>query len=164
MTQSRPPRRRAPASTPAPAVAPELDLGELPTLLGYNLRRAQVALWRDFLKHVGVAGGIRPGAFALLLLVARNPGAAQVELARALSIDKASIVAVIDRLEKAQLLERRRSSVDRRRQGLFLTPAGTRRVTQLRGRMLEHEKRYLDLMTPAESRTMLRLLKRFYSA
>jgi len=156
-------RRKSPPSSTAEGPTP-LDLGELPTSLGYNLRRAQVALWRNFLQHVGAGGGLRPGAFALLLLVARNPGAAQVELARALSIDKASIVAVIDRLERAQLLERRRSSVDRRRQGLFLTPAGARRVTQLRGRLLEHEKRYLELMTPAESRLLLRLLKRLYAA
>jgi DNA-binding MarR family transcriptional regulator len=140
-----------------------IDLGELPGLLGYNIRRAQVALWRDFLLTVDAGVGIRPGVFSLLLLVARNPGAAQIQLARALAIDKASIVAVIDRLEKAQLVERRRSMVDRRRQGLFLTPTGTRRVALLRARMLEHERRFLERMTPTEARTLVRLLKRLYA-
>ena len=62
-----------------------LDLGNLPDLLGYNIRRAQVVLWRDFLTSVDAGAGIRPGVFTLLLLVSRNPGAAQIELARARS-------------------------------------------------------------------------------
>jgi DNA-binding MarR family transcriptional regulator len=139
-----------------------LDLGKLPDLLGYNIRRAQVALWRDFLTSVDAGAGIRPGVFTLLLLVSRNPGAAQIELARALAIDKASIVAVIHRLEKARLVERRRSTVDRRRQGLFLTPLGARRVALLNGRMRRHERRFLDRMSAAEARTLIRLLKRLY--
>ena len=32
-----------------------LDLGNVPDLLGYNLRRAQVALWRDFLRELEVS-------------------------------------------------------------------------------------------------------------
>jgi DNA-binding MarR family transcriptional regulator len=148
-------RRQVPA-------AGGLDLGDLPGLLGYNIRRAQVVLWRDFLQSVDAGAGIRPGVFSLLLLVAGNPGAAQVELARALAIDKASIVAVIHRLEKARLVERRRSTVDRRRQGLFLTPLGTRRVAQMRERMLKHERRFLERMSRTEARTLIRLLKRLY--
>jgi DNA-binding MarR family transcriptional regulator len=147
---------------PLRPVSEGLDLGDLPDLLGYNIRRAQVVLWRDFLQVVDAGAGIRPGVFSLLMLVARNPGAAQIELARALSIDKASIVAVIHRLEKAELVERRRSTVDRRRQGLFLTPLGTRRVAQMRTRMLRHERRFLDRMSKTEARTLIRLLKRLY--
>jgi DNA-binding MarR family transcriptional regulator len=139
-----------------------LDLGDLPDLLGYNIRRAQVTLWRDFLQVVDGGVGIRPGVFSLLLLVARNPGAAQIELARALAIDKASIVTVVHRLEAAQLVDRRRSTVDRRRQGLFLTPLGARRVAQMRARMLRHERRFKARMSPAEARTLVRLLKRLY--
>ena len=139
-----------------------LDLGDLPDLLGYNIRRAQVALWRDFLQEVDGGVGIRPGVFSLLLLVASNPGAAQIELARALAIDKASIVAVIHRLEGANLVERRRSTVDRRRQGLFLTPQGSRRVAQMRARMLRHEQRFKGRLSKTEARTLVRLLKRLY--
>ena len=145
-----------------PAAAAGLDLGDLPGLLGYNIRRAQMAVWRDFLLAVDAGTGIRPGVFSLLLIVARNPGSAQIELARALAIDKASIVAVIHRLEKARLVERRRSTIDRRRQGLFLTPLGTRRVAAMHGRLLEHERRLLGRMTRAEGRTLIRLLKRLY--
>ena len=145
-----------------PKAQASLDLGNLPDLLGYNIRRAQVVLWRDFLTSVDAGAGIRPGVFTLLLLVSRNPGAAQIELARALAIDKASIVAVIHRLEKAKLVERRRSTVDRRRQGLFLTPLGSKRVALLRGRMRRHERRFLDRMSPSEARTLIRLLKRLY--
>jgi DNA-binding MarR family transcriptional regulator len=145
-----------------PKTRPPLELGSLPDLLGYNIRRAQVVLWRDFLTSVDACTGIRPGVFSLLLLVSRNPGAAQIELARALAIDKASIVAVIHRLEKARLVERRRSTVDRRRQGLFLTPLGAKRVALLKGRMRRHVRRFLDRMSATEARTLIRLLKRLY--
>jgi DNA-binding MarR family transcriptional regulator len=162
MTKRAPASRRSTASKPAASSA-GLDLGDLPKRLGYNLRRAQVALWRDFLQVVDAGGGIRPGVFSLLLLVARNPGAAQIELARALAIDKASIVAVVHRLEKAGLAERRRSTVDRRRQGLFLTPLGTRRVAQMHARLLKHERRFLERMTPAEATKLVELLGRLYA-
>ena len=142
---------------------PGLDRGDLPDLLGYNIRRAQISLWRDFLRSVDAGAGIRPGVFALLMLVARNPGAAQIELARELAIDKASIVAVIHRLERAKLVERRRSTVDRRRQGLFITPDGTRKVAQMRARMRRHEQRFLGRMSATEGRTLIRLLKKLYT-
>lgn len=144
------------------AGAAPLDPGELPDLLGYNLRRAQVALWRDFLRTVDAGSGIRPAVFSLLLLVARNPGAAQIQLARALAIDKASIVAVIRRLERARLIERRRSEVDRRRQGLFLTPLGAKKVATMRARMRRHERRFLKRMTGSEAKLLIGLLRRLY--
>ncbi len=62
---------------------------------------------------------------------------------------KASIVAVIHRLEKAKLVERRRSTVDRRRQGLFLTLLGARRVSLKEKGMRRHEG--TDRMTPTEA-------------
>ncbi|MEO7773528.1 MAG: MarR family transcriptional regulator, partial [Steroidobacteraceae bacterium] len=90
----------------------DLDLGVLPGLLGYNIRRAQIALGRDFHRNVS-KGEVRPGLFSVLVLASGNPGVAQIQLARQLAIDKASVVALIDRLERAGLIARRRSTVDR---------------------------------------------------
>ena len=99
----------------------------LPKLLGYNLRRAHQASWRTYVSFIG-ENKIRPGLFSLLCLVRSNPGIAQIELGTHLGVDKASIVALLDRLERAGLIERRRSTRDRRRQGIFLTRGRQHRV------------------------------------
>src|SRR5690348_18287525 len=96
-----------------------IDLDCLPTLLGFNIRRAQIALWRDFNRNVA-EGYVRPGVFSALLLANANPGIAQIEIANQLGIDKASVVSLIDRMEDAGWVTRKRSTDDRRRQGFFL--------------------------------------------
>ena len=70
------PRRRSRASGAAGA---KVDLGVLPRLLGYNLRRAHQVSWRTYVSFIG-ENKIRPGLFSLLCLVRANPGIAQIEL------------------------------------------------------------------------------------
>jgi DNA-binding MarR family transcriptional regulator len=65
------------------------------------------------------------------VLARSNPGICQIELGSHLGIDKASMVALLDRLESAGLIERRRSTRDRRRQGIFLTASGSAELENL---------------------------------
>ena len=138
-----------------------INLDVLPDLLGYNLRRAQMQLWRDFGATVA-EGEIRPGLFSLLLLVGANPGIAQIDLANQLSVDKASIVALVDRLEEAGWVQRRRSTEDRRRQEIFATPAGQKKLAQLKREVQEHDTKYCSLFSAEEMRTLLEFLRRIY--
>lgn len=163
---SRKPQRKT--RNPTPAAAPQpgeartlIDVGILPQLLGYNLRRAQIALWRDFTRTVG-EGEVRPGLFSLMMLVEANPGIAQVDLANQLDIDKATIVSLVDRLEGQGWVRRQRSNEDRRRQGIFLTEPGRLGLRQLRKEMLEHEERFTRLFTPAELRRLIEMLRRIH--
>jgi len=133
----------------------------LQSLLGYNVRRAQVTLARDFQQHVG-QGKIRPVVFCILVLAEAQPGIAQVELARKLALDKASVVALIDRLEGAGLVERRRSTLDRRRQGLFVTPQGLLRLQTLKDEVSRHERQFLERYSPVEIALLVSLLQRIY--
>lgn len=153
----------AEAPTDAPGTSPpnNVDTGILPQLLGYNLRRAQIALWRDFTYTVG-KGEVRPGLFSLLVLVEANPGIAQVDLAHQLDIDKATIVSLIDRLERERWVRRERSRADRRRQGIFLTEPGRRGLKTLRRNMLTHEKRFTGRFTPGELRQLIAMLRRIH--
>jgi len=138
-----------------------LDLDCLPTLLGFNIRRAQIALWRDFNRNVA-EGDVRPGVFSALLLAHANPGIAQIQIASQLGIDKASVVALVDRMEDAGWVTRKRSSDDRRRQGIFLTPAGTRACRSLRKEMIDHERKFVSRYTEQELRTLIALLRRLH--
>ena len=138
-----------------------LDLDCLPTLLGFNIRRAQIALWRDFNRNVA-EGDVRPGVFSALLLAHANPGIAQIEIGNQLGIDKASVVTLIDRMEDAGWVVRKRSTDDRRRQGIFLTPAGTRTCRSLRKEMIDHERKFVSRYTDQELRTLIALLRRLH--
>lgn len=138
-----------------------INVGLLPNLIGYNVRRAQIALWRDFNRSFG-RGGIRPGIFSLMSLVQSNPGIAQFELAQALDIDKTAVVGLLHRLQVKQWLTRRRSTEDRRRHGIFLTPRGEEAVDRLREQMLEHEKRFARLFTREELTQLFAYLRRIH--
>lgn len=139
----------------------KVDLGCLPRLLGYNLRRAHQSSWRIY---VGVIGenNLRPGLFSLLVLVRSNPGIAQIELGTHLGVDKASIVALLDRLERAGLIERRRSTRDRRRQGIYLTSVGATQLEDLLTQVRQLEKQMASRFTKAELEQFLSLLQRMY--
>ncbi len=85
-----------------------LDRGLLPSLLGYALRRAQSAVFADFAATFAKAGeALTPGEFGLLVLVDRNAGLSQMALARALGIDRSTLVPILDRLQARGLLVRR---------------------------------------------------------
>lgn len=158
-------RRRASSGLEGAAgealAAQPIDVGILTELLGFNLRRAQIALWRDFKSTVG-NGEVQPGVFSLLMLADLNPGIAQVDLASQLYLDKATIVALVDRMERKGWVQRQRSVVDRRRQGVFLTGEGRRWLRTLRHDMLLHEKRFTGLYSAAELRRLIELLRRIH--
>jgi DNA-binding MarR family transcriptional regulator len=138
-----------------------INVGILPNLLGFNIRRAQIALWRDFGRTVG-DGAIRPGMFSLMALVEANPGIAQIDLASQLDQDKATIVGLIDTLQKRHWLVRRKSAVDRRRHGIFLTASGKRGLEILKSEMVEHEARFTRLFSAEELTQLVTLLRRIH--
>src|SRR5579871_3291069 len=134
---------------PERAAGAKVDLGVLPKLLGYNLRRANQSSWRTYVSFIG-ENKIRPGLFSLLILTRANPGIAQIELGTHLGVDKASIVALLDRLERAGLIERRRSTRDRRRQGIFLTESGSVELEILTAQVRQLERQMASRFTKAE--------------
>lgn len=139
-----------------------VDLGCLPRLLGFNLRRAHLCMWRHYVAVIG-ENNIRPGLFSLLVLVGSNPGIAQIELGRHLGIDKASIVALLDRLEKDGLLDRLRSTRDRRRHGIYLTTRGAEALESLVSQVRALERQMASRFTRAEIEQFLGFLQRLYS-
>lgn len=139
---------------------PELMFEELDGLLGYRMRRAQGAMHRDYM--ASVAGlDLTQKQTATLWLIHSNPGVSQVSIASALGMDRATMMAVTDRLEDRALLIRKRSEVDRRRQELYLTPAGQTMLRKVKTRIAEHEARFKALFKPAELAALLAALKKF---
>ncbi len=133
--------------------------GLLPDLIGYNLRQAQVAVFEDFVTAMA-AEDITPGQFGVLSLIEANPGLNQSDLGAAMGVDRSTVVATIDRLEKRQWAARRPAPGDRRSYALELTPQGRRLLQELKPRVKAHERRIAAALSEAEQRLLIDLLQR----
>ncbi len=141
------------------STAKPLDRGLLPTLLGYALRRAQSAVFADFTATFAQAGeALTPGEFGLLVLVERNAGLSQMALARALGIDRSTLVPILDRMQERGFLVRRRSPSDGRMHELALTPAGEKALARFTRLVRLHEKRIAMRLSLSEISTLIELL------
>lgn len=143
----------------AQAASGSVEFAGLNQLLGYHLRRAQGAAHRDYLAHVGELK-LTQKQTAVMWLVQGNPGVAQGEIGAALEMDRATTMAVVDRLEARGLLRRSRSRTDGRRRELHVTAAGDRHLAAVRERIAAHERRMKGLFTASELRTLAALLGR----
>lgn len=102
--------------------------------------------------------GITPRQFILLAILWKTDGLSQIALSKKTDIDRTTIGGIIDRLEKAEFLERRPSPEDRRAQLVWLTDKGRdleedlcRAANRVRGRIAER-------ILPGEYKLVKRLL------
>jgi DNA-binding MarR family transcriptional regulator len=137
-----------------------LQLGELSELLGYSLKRAQLKVFEDFLRCVAPLQ-LTPAQFSVLLLLDKNPGRNQTEIANTLGILRPNFVAMLDGLESRDLCARMRSVNDRRSHILVLTDKG--RAVLARAKKLvasKHEARLNELLGPAGRVGLLEMLSK----
>jgi DNA-binding MarR family transcriptional regulator len=98
-----------------------------------ELRPVLLRLARELRKETEQLG-ITSRQATLLWLVKRSPGLSLAELAAEEGISPPAMSGHVDRLEKAGLLNRLRSTDDRRRVGLRLTDEGERLMRRVRAR------------------------------
>ncbi|MCL4183048.1 MAG: MarR family transcriptional regulator [Burkholderiaceae bacterium] len=155
----------APAAD-APAAAAqggqELSYGLLPQVLGYHLRRTQVAIFRHFSRTVAAAEDITPGLLGMLQVIAANPGLGQSRLAEAMEVDRSTIVKVVDQLEGRGLIVRQPSPHDKRSHCLRLTDEGRAALRRMQALMLQHEDEFTRVLTAEERRCLIDLLARLH--
>jgi DNA-binding MarR family transcriptional regulator len=104
-----------------------------PETVAAELRPAILRLSRELRKETEQLG-ITARQATFLWLVKRSPGLSLAELAAEEGISAPAMSGHVDRLERAGLLERVRSSDDRRRVGLRLTDEGERLMRRVRAR------------------------------
>jgi len=136
-----------------------LKLTPLSGYVGYALRRAQSVIFADF-NHTLAGLNLRPGQFAVLVLIDQNPGTSQSSVSAALGIQKANFVATIADLEARELVCRRKSNSDARTYSLSLTAQG--RALLLHAAQLQalHESRVIEQIGPEGRLQLLALLER----
>jgi DNA-binding MarR family transcriptional regulator len=98
--------------------------------------------------------GLTPSDAGVIRLLGRAPGLSQRSLADRLGAVPSRVVSLIDSLQERGLVERVRSSTDRRNYELRLTDAGQRVLRQLRGIAEQHEA---ELLAPLSGEQVAQL-------
>lgn len=120
-----------------------------PETVAAELRPVLLRLARELRKETEQLG-ITARQATLLWLVRRSPGLALAELAAEEGISPPALSGHVDRLERAGLIERVRSTDDRRRVGLRLTEEGARLLRRVRARRTTWLADRLGILEPTE--------------
>lgn len=163
MPQMRMPRQPAAAKPAGNGAVEEVDTSFLETLLGYNARRAALAVIDVFLQRMEPYQ-LKPVDFSVLSMVAHNPGITSRQLCTTLGILPPNLVGMVNNLEKRELIERKPHPRDGRAMSLHLTASGQKLVRDAEKTAASLEAEVASRLTPAELRTLIVLLKKVYKS
>jgi DNA-binding MarR family transcriptional regulator len=104
--------------------------------------------------------GFRPGCIGVLQVVAAREPISQREVSEALLLDPSDLVTLVDILERAGLVDRRRDQADRRRYALEVTARGQLAIARLREINREVAGELLAPLDEGERTQLARLLTR----
>ena len=102
--------------------------------------------------------------YSVLAAIADSDRPSQQDVAAALGIDRATLVALADDLEAQRLINRDRSDSDRRAYALTLTSKGATILDRADALMDQCEEEFTGVLTPAERAQLADLLARLFSA
>ncbi len=138
-----------------------MDAAFLQSLLGYNARRASLAIIEQF--HVDMANfDLRPVDFSVLSLIRHNPGTTSRQLCQALNILPPNMVVFLKNFEKRQLVERTPHPTDGRAMGLTLTESGEALIQAAEKTAMDSGLKATSALTESERQTLARLLQKIY--
>jgi DNA-binding MarR family transcriptional regulator len=139
----------------------QLDQSPLESLVGYQLRRADITMRQAFTREIVETFERRPVEFSVLVLLRHNTGVTHKRLSQALDVAPSNMVAVIGRLKADGLLTRARNPSDGRSIILRLTAKGEALEQRMRVAVERMEARVLADWDTPEKEQLLSLLARF---
>lgn len=143
--------------------APSLLPSGLAQAIGYHLRLAQEASFSAFKARVGSAD-LKPGRFAILSLIAANPGITATALSRACGRDKSTLTPALRDLMQRGVVLRERSAADERSFLITLTPAGRALLRRLRTHAEAHDRALDEIVGPDMRAAFIATLQRIAQA
>jgi DNA-binding MarR family transcriptional regulator len=154
---------RRKAQIPKTANYPKIDFDVFDELLSFFVRSVNLIVSRDLDEKMGglpLAGGT--GKISTILLVGANPGIRPSVLAHFIRKDRSAMAKLIERMERAGLLEQKISTSERRARELYLTDKGRALVPKVRGRIVRQDKEFFSVVSHEERRQLLVLLRKVY--
>jgi DNA-binding MarR family transcriptional regulator len=133
------------------AAGPPGRPGVVPALAGYTghlVRAAYLSALRHTRAHL--PPGLQPREFGVLTTLATSGPRSQQELAELLDVNRTIMVKVVDRLEAAGLIERRRNPADRRSYALEPTTEGMAALAEFGPTLTEAETSFAVRLTADE--------------
>jgi DNA-binding MarR family transcriptional regulator len=134
-----------------------------PRSVGFLLSQLGFLTSRGFMEALDPLG-IGPREFLLMRFVAASEGQSQHALAERLAVPPSRMVALVDHLEDAGLVERRPDPQDRRVRGLFLMRKGRGVLKRASEVAIEHETRLCAGINREEREQLIDLLQKLQSA
>jgi DNA-binding MarR family transcriptional regulator len=154
-----------PVRPPMPGDAPfvtKVDTSYLESLMGYNARRASLVIISQFVNRMADYG-LRPVDFSVLSVITHNPGVTSRQLCKALGLLPPNLVAMLNGLESRELVQRLPHPTDGRAMGLHLRPKGKVLMDAAEKTAAQLEAEATQHLTPAENKTLIKLLKKIYA-
>ncbi|MBB3955974.1 MULTISPECIES: MarR family winged helix-turn-helix transcriptional regulator [Novosphingobium] len=137
------------------------DIGEIRDIVGFHLRLAHGAVYRHFTETFAELD-LTQKQVSVLWLVDDHPGIAQTGLAQRMRMDRATTMAIVNRLEARDLLQRGKSDTDGRKQTLHLTVAGKAMLATAKEAIRAHEEWLKSRYTAREVAVLIELLTRLH--
>jgi DNA-binding MarR family transcriptional regulator len=137
------------------------DIGEIRNIVGFHLRLAHGAVYRHFTETFADLE-LTQKQVSILWLIDDHPNIAQTDLARRMRMDRATTMAIVNRLQDRKLLIRGKSATDRRKQTLNLTDTGRKILSGAKQAIREHENWLKSRFSSKEVKTLIELLTRIH--
>ncbi len=137
------------------------DIGEIRNIVGFHIRLAHGAVYRHFTETFTDLD-LTQKQVSVLWLVDDHPDIAQTDLAHRMRMDRATTMAIINRLEARDLLIRGKSETDGRKQTLNLTDAGQEMLRVAKQAILDHENWLKSRFSDKEVTKLIELLTRIH--
>jgi DNA-binding MarR family transcriptional regulator len=139
-----------------------IDTSLLEGLLGYNARRASLAVIGHFLRDMATFE-LRPVEFSVLTLIASNPGITARQLCQQLDVLPPNLVGLLNTLERRALIRREPHPTDKRASALHVADGAQDLVQRAQAQALKSDETALAHLSADERATLMALLKKVYA-
>ncbi|MEO6248189.1 MAG: MarR family transcriptional regulator [Sphingomicrobium sp.] len=144
-----------------PHVEGDEDIGGLGDIVGFHLRLAFGAVYRHFTETFSHLN-LTQKQVSVLWLIDDHDDIAQTDLATRMRMDRATTMAVVNRLQARGFIVRGKSLTDGRKQSLHLTNAGRKALVVAKDAIALHEEWLKSRFTAAETARLVEMLTRIH--
>ena len=137
------------------------DIGEIKDILGFHIRLAHGAVYRHFIESFADLD-LTQKQVSVLWLVDDHPDIAQTDLGQRLRMDRATTMAIVNRLQARGYVVRGKSLTDKRKQTLNLRAAGRKILSIAKDAVHTHETWLKSRFTEKEVKQLIALLIRIH--